>query len=334
MTMGVTAMQAAPPAGKVRIAFLGGSHSHAYEKAKVALANPMFDVAGIAETDTALLAKYQALGLKALTRESILGDATIRAVAVESAVADHAADAALALEAGKHVHVEKPPAHTRAGFEKLYRLASSKKLLLQSGYMWRYNPGLVKAFEAVRQGWLGEIYFVRGVMNNLLAPARRPDWGQFAGGQMFEQGAHLVDIVVRLLGKPEGVTPYLQKHAKLDDSLQDNTLAVLRYPRALAVIQAAAFQPNAAAYRTVEIQGTNGTAVVKPLDNPRLEIDLLKAAGPYTAGMNAVALPAYARYRDDFVEFAAAINGTGPLAVSLETERDVQETLLLASRMS
>jgi predicted dehydrogenase len=214
--------------------------------------------------------------------------------------------------------------------QPLYQLASSRQLLLQSGYMWRHNPGLRRAFEAVQAGWLGEIYFVRAQMNNLLAPARRPEWGQFAGGQMFEQGSHLVDIVVRLLGKPRKVTPFLQKHSNLPDNHKDNTLAVFEYSRAIAVIHAAAFQPNAASYRTLEIQGTNGTAVVRPLDQPTLNIDLLKAAGPYAAGMNSIPLPTYVRYRDDFVELAGSIRAKKALSVSLELERDVQETLLLA----
>ena len=54
---------------------------------------------------------------------------------------------------------------------------------------------------------------------------------------MFEMGCHLIDLVVGILGKPETVTPFLQ-HAGADaDGLADNTLAVFRYPRAMASVK-------------------------------------------------------------------------------------------------
>jgi predicted dehydrogenase len=269
-----------------------------------------------------------------LKREQVLGDASIRVVAVESDVANHAADALAALQAGKHVHVEKPPTVTMAEFDRLFETARQKKLLVQTGYMWRYNPGIIKALEAAQQGWLGDIFLVRASMNNLLAVARRPEWGQFKGGQMFEQGAHLVDIVVRLLGKPRRVTPFLRKHTDHPDQHKDNTLAVLEYPKAFAILQAAALQPNAASYRTLEILGSNGTVTLRSIDSPALEIDLAKPAGPYKAGRQNVELSPYVRYRDDFMELASAIQQNRALNISLEQERDIQETLLMACEMN
>jgi predicted dehydrogenase len=318
---------------RIRIAFLGGSHSHALEKAKALQQLPTFDFVGVHEPNAKVLAKYQALGLAGLTKEQILGDSSIRVVAVESDVANHAADALAALRAGKHVHVEKPPSVTMAEFEQLFDAAQEKKLLVQSGYMWRYNPGIVKALEAAQQGWLGDIFLVRASMNNLLAVNRRAEWGQFKGGQMFEQGSHLVDIVVRLLGKPRQVTPFLRKHTDHPDQHQDNTLAVFEYPKAFAILQAAALQPNAASYRTLEILGSNGTLTLRSIDNPALEIDLAKAAGPFKAGRQNVELAPYVRYRDDFVELANAIQQNRALNISLEQERDIQQTLLMACEM-
>ena len=55
---------------------------------------------------------------------------------------------------------------------------------------------------------------------------------------MYELGSHMVDAVVRLLGKPDRVTPYLYTHGGYGDSFKDNTLAVLEYPRTIATISA------------------------------------------------------------------------------------------------
>jgi len=256
-----------------------------------------------------------------------------RVVAVEGPVKDHYASARLALEAGKHVHVEKPPADTMAGMRHLVQTAQQKKLLLQSGYMWRYHPGFDKVIEAKRNGWLGDVYMVRGQINTLIDASRRPEWGQFRGGQMFELGAHLIDALVRLMGAPAKVTPYLRKQGSFHDDLHDLTLAVFEYPGAMAVIQSATLQPGSGAYRSFEVLGTNGTAIIRPLEAPVLTIDLAKAAGPYKKGLQTIPLPAYTRYVGDLADLAAAVRGERPLAVSLTDELLVHQTLLAASEM-
>lgn len=326
----VAAALAQDAASRVRIAFFGGGHSHAFAKAKVVKNSPDYDLVGIWEEDPKIMAEYSAIGIKAVHPDVILKDSTIQAIAVESAVKDHAKHALMALDAGKHVHVEKPPADTMAAFNKLAAAAERKKLLVQSGYMWRYNPAVNKAMEAARSGWLGDIYMVRAQMNTLIAPERRPEWGMFRGGQMFELGSHLIDVVVRLLGRPDKVTPYLRHHGKFDDLLKDNTIAVLEYPKAMAIIQTATLQPGSGPHRAIEILGTNGTAVVRPIEPAVVNIDLAKAAGPYKEKSQNVPVPAYTRYIADLEEFAAAIRGRKPLTVDLKQETLIQETLLRA----
>ncbi len=322
------ATRAAAP--KIRMAFLGGSYSHGLQKAKTVLESPAFELVGIWEEDKVVRSKYESLGIPPLPLERILEDQSITAVAVESDIADHGRHGLLALEANKHLHLEKPPATNLEDFRRMVSLAESRRLVLQTGYMWRYNPGFVKIMEAARNGWLGDVYQLHGVMNTLLAPQRRPDWGRFRGGQMFEQGGYMIDAMVRLLGRPSKVSSWLRRDGKFDDALMDNTVAVLEFPHALGVVRCAALQPNAAAYRAFEIQGTNGTAVLRPVEEPELMMDLAKAAGPYQPGPQKVGLPPYARFRDDFVDFVAAIRGERSLAVSPQEELRTQETLLRA----
>jgi predicted dehydrogenase len=197
--------------------------------------------------------------------------------------------------------------------------------------MWRYNPATRRALEAAQRGWLGDIYLVRATINNLLARERRPEWGKFRGGQMFEQGSHLIDLSVRLMGAPTKVTSYLHKQA--NDSLADNTLAVLEWPHALGIVTAAALQPNSSAYRCFEILGTGGTAIVQPLEPPALSIDLAKAAGPYQKGRQQVTMPEYERFVDDFIELAACVRDKTPLSTTPEQELAIQETLMRSCGM-
>ncbi len=318
---------------RVKIAFLGGSHSHAKDKVKVVQESPLYELIGLCEEDLQLREEYQRSGVKLLAQDQILSDQSIDVVAVESSVKNHSAHARLVLQTGKHVHVEKPPSDELNTFKALVTEAEKRQLLIQVGYMWRYNPGLKAALEAARQGWLGKVYLLRGMINTLISSDRRPEWGQFKGGQMFELGSHLVDPMVRLMGRPLKVTATLKRHGSFDDSLMDNTVAALEWESALGVITSATLQPGAGPHRSLEILGSNGTAVVRPIEAPVLQIDLAKPTGPYQSKSQQVALPAYRRYVDDFAELALAIRARKPLSVSLNEELLVQETLLRASGM-
>ena len=331
--IGVLAAHAAA-AERIRVAMIGGSHSHAFAKATILRNSPEWDLVGIAEDDAGVLERYTKTGIRKLGISDILADASIKVVAVESPVKDHQKHARLALEAGKHVHVEKPPADTMNGMRQLVKLAKEKNLLLQSGYMWRYHPGINAVLEASRQGWLGEVYLVRGQINTLIEAKRRPEWADFPGGHMFELCAHLIDVTVRLLGRPARVTPFLRHDSSLSDNLKDNTVAVFEYPKAMAIIHGATMQPGSGGQRMFEVQGTNGTATVRPIEPPGVTIELAEAAGPYKKGKQQLPMPEYKRYVDDLAELAAAVRGQKKLSASLDDELLVQETLLRASGMS
>ena len=317
---------------RLPIGFLGATYSHGPDKIKLALASPDWECVGVCETSDAGRQTCEKLGAKLISRDELFQRA--RVVAVESDVRDHAAHALLAFEAGKHVHLEKPPALKLADMREVVALARNKQLLLQVGFMWRHNPGFQAIFEAVRKGWLGDVFLIRGFISNNLAAARRPEWGEYGGGSMFELGSHLVDAVVRLLGKPKAVTPFVRHHGKFADALKDNNVAVLEYDHASAVLINTAIQAAGSPPRSFEVLGTNGTATLQPIEPPALTIDLAKPAGPYKQGSQRVPLPAYERYQADFAELAAAVRGEHPLSVSLEEELLVAETVLRVSDMS
>ncbi len=325
---------AAPLAGaeRIRIAFLGASHAHAAAKLDVVRANPALELAGIVEADPALRARYEKSGVRLLTREQALGDPAIRVIAVESDVKDHAADARAALEAGKHLHLEKPPAADMKGCREIFSLAARRRLLVQLGYMWRYHPGINAALDAARKGWLGDVFMVRGAIGTLIPPAQRVELARYRGGQMFELGCHLIDPMVRLLGRPVKITPVLQKLGK--DGLVDNAAAVFEFPRALGTVTTSSVHGSANRHRAFEIFGTNGNAVLRPIEPAALHVDLVKPAGPYKAGIQAVELAPFSRYVADFTDLAEAVRAGRALSVTAEEELRVQEALLGASAMA
>jgi predicted dehydrogenase len=325
----LTAADQTPARPRIPLGFLGATYSHGPDKIKLAMNSPDWEFIGVCETSGAGRQACEKLGAKLISQAELLQRAQV--VMVESDVRDHAPHALLALQAGKHVHVEKPPAMKLADMQAMVSLAREKKLLLQTGFMWRHNPGFTTLFEAVRKGWLGEVFLVRGFISNSLAPARRPEWAEYPGGSMFELGSHLVDATVRLLGKPKAVSPFLRHHGQFDDPLKDNNVAVLEYERATAVLINTALQAGTTPPRAFEVLGTNGTATLQPIEPPALTFDLVKPAGPYQQGGQKVALPAYQRYVADFAELAAAVRGERQLAVSLDDELLITETLLKVS---
>jgi predicted dehydrogenase len=320
------------PSSPVRIAFLRASHAHGAAKIQIVRDNPLWELEGVWEPDPALAAKLRSSGIALLDRARLLADASIEVVAVESDVPDHAADALAALRAGKHVHVEKPPSTDLAGLRQLLDEAQARRRLLQQGYMWRSHPGIIAMLAAARQGWLGEVFQVRATIHTLVPAAERAAVGRYRGGQMFELGCHLIDPLIRLMGDPLRVTPTLQHRS--GDALADNTVAIFEFPRALGIVQSAAVLPGASRQRSFEILGTNGSAVLRPIEPGVLQIDLKDAAGPYAAGAQTVALPAYRRYVADFDELAKAVRTGATLPVTAGEELRVQAAVLAASGMA
>jgi len=321
----------APAAGRVRIAFLGASHAHGLAKVRVAASLPEFELVGVAEDDPQTRRALESRGVPLLSREAVLRDASIAAIAVESQVADHAAGGLAVLEAGKHLHLEKAPATDMRGLRAILDLAARRRLLVQTGYMWRHNPGISAVVEIARQGWLGEIFRIHAVMNTSAGAGRRSLLSPYRGGIFFELAGHCIDPIARLMGRPERVTPVLQRHG--DDALADSTLAVLEWPRAVATISSAMVETGRVIPRVFEVVGKTGSATLTPIEPPVLQLNLPVAAGPYKAGPQTVTFPKYERYIDDFRELAAAIRGEGKLCVTPRQELLAHETLLRASGM-
>ena len=325
----VPPIQARP---RLRIGFLGMAHSHAAGKLSAVQSSTEWELVGICEEQATLRERFQKQGVRVLSQADLFREAQV--IAVESAVRDHYRHAKAALVASKHVHVEKPPTATLAEFKELQALARQNKRLMQMGYMWRYNPGVAKIIESVREGWLGDVTAIRCSMNSLYnTPAGRAEVAEFRGGGMFELGCHLIDVVVRLLGRPEKITPTLRTHGRFDDKLADNAVALFEYPRALVTVSINLLQPNAHARRFFEVIGTNGTALLQPIESPVLQFDLVKPAGPYAAKQQSVPLPKYQRYVPEFADLADSLRAERRLAVTPETDLLVHECVLKACEM-
>jgi len=332
-----SALAAAPvlPAagGKIRAAVIGTGHGHAVSKIRALRGMPEYELAGICRPDPSEPAEDAAFrDARWLTLEQVIEDASIELAAIESAdVERNLGYAEQCVQAGKFVHLDKPPGADLERLGKLLARAGERRRVVQMGYQWRYHPAMQAVVEAARNGWLGRIYRFRASIDKLVLADERRHLAKFRGGLMFSEGCHLVDRAVAVLGKPLKATGFLRHDSPIPDNLADNTLAILEYDRAVAEISLAGFHRNGNRHRFLEIVGTNGSARMQPYTFPsRLLVDLAEAAGPYKAGEQTVEVPAPPGpgYTPDFREMAAIIREGARPSHSAEHDLVTQETLL------
>ncbi len=322
-----------PSKQRLRVGQIGVGHAHA-GKLAVYRRSPDYEVVGLVEPDAELrqLAERQAAfrGLPWLTREQLLRTPGLDAVLVETKVRDLLDNAAACVAAGKHVHLDKPAGESLPQFRRLLEEARKQKLLVQLGYMYRYNPAVVLLRDFLRKGWLGEVFEVHAVMSKVVDPASRRELARYPGGILFELGCHIIDLVVGVLGKPKEVAAFPARSSRAEDGLVDNMLAVFTYPRATATVKSSALEVEGGARRHLVVCGTEGTFHIQPLDDPTARVALTVARGDYRKGYQNVSFPKYTRYVDDAADMARVIRGEKPTDFPYEHDLAVQETLLKA----
>lgn len=323
------------PAPRIKAAQIGTKHPHAAGKLKTLLdLEALYEVVGVAEADDAQqrrMAEQQPYrDLPWLTEETLLADPAIEVVAVETGI-DHLVPTAMrCLEAGKHIHLDKPAGQSMAACRDMHAEAGKRDLTVQMGYMFRYNPAFTFLFRAVEEGWLGEIAEVHGHIGKRASAELRQELAQYPGGGLFELACHLIDAMVTVLGQPREVSAI---HNRLhEDSFKDNQLAVFRYPKALATIGSNHSDPFGGSRRQFNVVGTKGSVEIRPLEPPNVRLALTEPHGGFAIGVHEVDLmPAEGRYHGEFRDLAKVVRGEKELAWDAAHDLAVQETLLRAS---
>jgi len=326
---------AAPPP-RIKVGQVGIGHNHA--SAKMATFRKLadqYEVVGVVESDPEWRRKrghdpaYR--GLTWMTEEQLLNAQGLTAVAVETDVPDLVPTAARCLDAGMHLHQDKPGGESLGPFEKLLAEAERRGLTVQLGYMYRNNPAVQFCLRAVREGWLGEVFEVHAVMSRRDGADYRRWLSQFRGGAMYIFGCHLIDLLVAMLGKPDRITPYQRQTLPEPAGLYDHGLAVLEYPRATATVRTSVVEVEGYQRRQLVVCGDEGTVDIRPLEPPRLRLALAKPREPFTTGYQEVPLPPVpGRYDDQLLELARVIRGEIANPYPPAHERLVQEALLAA----
>ena len=152
------------------------------------------------------------------TPEAMLASDDIDAVVVASPNKTHADLAVLALEAGKHVIVEKPLSLNAKDAGRIVNAADKSGKTTLVPHQMRWNPGSQKLHSLVEKGELGNIYYAKSAW---LRQSGIPGWGSWftrfdeaGGGPLIDIGVHMLDLALYQMGNPKPVTVFGSTYAE------------------------------------------------------------------------------------------------------------------------
>jgi predicted dehydrogenase len=154
--------------------------------------------------------------------DDLLDDEALQAVIVATPVATHYELARRALEAGKHVFVEKPPALSALEAEELVSLAEERGLVLLPGHLLLYHPAVAKLKELIASGELGDVRYLYGNRQNL---------GQIRKDEnaLWSLGVHDLSVILHLIGE-EPAEVLARGESFIHEGVEDVVFCYLRFP--------------------------------------------------------------------------------------------------------
>lgn len=191
----------------------------------VRVTGELADLAWICDPDEAALARFADRFPQARATTSfdeMLADDGVDAVLVATPVPTHHDLARRALQAGKHVFVEKPPAMRGEEMEELVDLARERDLVLMPGHLLLYHPGVRKLKELVDSGSLGDVLCVYGNRQNLGTIRQHEN-------ALWSLGVHDLSVILWLLGE-EPTEVVAHGSAFLQPGVEDVVFCFLRFP--------------------------------------------------------------------------------------------------------
>lgn len=136
-----------------------------------------------------------------------------------------------AVQAGKHVLVEKPAALNVRELEPIIAETKKKGICLKVGFNHRYHPAFIRAREVVDSGALGPLLFIRARYGHGGRIGYEEEWRArpeiSGGGELMDQGVHLIDLSRWFLGEFKEVYGFTPTYF-WDTAVDDNSFLMLK----------------------------------------------------------------------------------------------------------
>jgi scyllo-inositol 2-dehydrogenase (NADP+) len=239
---------------------LGGMAFHA----------PLIDAVPELELTAIATSKVEAVherypGMRVTDAESLIADPEISLVAISTPNDTHFPLAKAALEAGKHVVIDKPFANTAEQGEELIALATARGLVLSAFHNRRWDSDFLTVRRLIEGGRLGEVMLYEAHWDRF-RPALAQAWKESPGagaGQLPDLGTHLIDQMLLLFGMPEALTADLANQRE-DSRVEDYFALTFHYGERRVVLTSSRL--IAAPRPRFSIHGTKASFVKYGLD--------------------------------------------------------------------
>ena len=324
----------------VRLGVLGAQHGHVPGKLRWLRDLDAIDLAGVYEPNESVRAANEqqpnATGVPYVEDiQTILEDTSVQGVVIGGAERQNPSYARRALQAGKHVLMEKACGWTHAHVDELTELAEQRALLFQMGFNNRLMPHFRRVFDMVAAGEFGEVFRVRAHMCGAYNPKSDTyvDGGAyFKGGIFYNLGCHALDLTMAVLGVPDHVHPFLRTERFRESGYVDNATVVLEYPSAIATIEVSHLETEQRRPRSFEVYGSDAQAIVSPWGTVG---DRSAAVAIHTGGVEAGEAGWHVHgsglhvpFLDDIKEFVGCIRGEQEPRFNYDHDRAVHHTLM------
>ena len=194
--------------------------------------------------------------------EALVADPEVDVIYVSTPHLFHAANALLALRAGKHVLLEKPFTLTAAEATEVVETARANRLVVLEAMWTRYLPHMLRIREIIAAGTLGDVRTLIADHNQKLPrdPQHRVNNPELGGGALLDLGIYPVSFAFDLFGLPSTVQALA---AKTETGVDRQTAIVFGYGEGQQALLHAAL--DARGPSTAVIIGTEGRIEIDPV---------------------------------------------------------------------
>jgi predicted dehydrogenase len=176
--------------------------------------------------------------------------------------------AVAALQAGKHVLMEKPMGRDLGEALRIRDAAAESGRVLGVGFNHRHHPAVQRAVALVGSGGIGRVLWLRARYGHGGRPGLEQEWrsdpAQAGGGELLDQGIHLIDLFTWIAGVPTAAFGMTQTAAWHIEPLEDNAFGMLRF-RSGAIGQLHVSMTQWKNLFSLEVHGDAGAVVVEGL---------------------------------------------------------------------
>ncbi len=290
-------------------------------RAQEASRNPQSQVLMAADINPAAVAELaQDYSCHALTdwREAIASP-EVDAVAVATHNGMLAEITIAALEAGKHVLVEKPMGRNLAEALQMAEAARTAQRVLKIGFNHRYHPAIAKAYQLYKEGTIGDIINIRARYGHGGRPGYEKEWRGnpelAGGGELTDQGVHIADLIHWFAGLPTEAFAYLQTAVWPIQPLEDNGFGLFKFANGAV----ASFHTSWTQWKNLfsfEVYGQKGSLTIEGLGKSYGVERLIVARRKPSGGVPEMAETVFSgpdlSWQQEWQEFVAAVETGTP----------------------